>query len=192
MEHENATEFTIWVSNDVSGFGRFVLLSVNRRCFVKWVGLCITIFSGCLGGGVSSTDYPAQSGSGNPCSNPRNIDYDAVDQYRAHGVYLENIDDVAHTACVTVTKENREQEEENPSGPPPLSHMGYDIHPGRAVEIFTFDEPGHYTIEVSIEETTTTEEFTKTETDFTSEKSTIHTFEITSASRVQLTQHSHS
>lgn len=190
MERENATELGCHVSNNVSGIGRFDLISVNRRCLIKVVGLSISTVSGCLGSRSASSDSPAQSGSGNPCTNPRNIDYDAVGEYRDHGVYLKNIDDRVHTACVTVTKENRSLEEANQSSPPPLSHKGYEIHPGRIVEIFTFDEPGHYMIEVSIEETTTTEEFTKTEADFDAGSTTIYTFEITSASRVQLTQNS--
>ncbi|MEF8862726.1 MAG: hypothetical protein V5A40_13390 [Haloarculaceae archaeon] len=163
---------------------------MDRRCFVRSgvVGGGIAVFSGCLGGGGQSTESPAQSGSGSPCDNPRNIDYDAVDQYRDHGVYVKNTDDAAHTACVTVTKTNQEQEEEEPSSPPPLSQIGYAIQSGRAVEIFTFDESGRYTIKVSVEETTKTGIFEKTEADFTDGKTTITTFDVTSASSIQLTR----
>lgn len=163
---------------------------MNRRRFLQSgvVGLSIALLSGCFGRGSSSADSPTQSGSGHPCDNPRNIDYNAVDQYRDHGVYLKNSDGAAHTACVTVTNKNRDQEEEGTSSPPPLSHMGYTIHPGMAVEIFTFDESGHYTINVSIEKTTKKETFEKTTADFNDGTTTITTFEITSASSIQLTQ----
>lgn len=164
---------------------------MNRRRFLHSgaVGVSTALLAGCFGSGFSLSKRPVQSGSGHPCDNPRAIDYDAVDQYRDHGVYLENSDDAAHTACATVTKEHRDrEEEEGTASPPPLSHMGYTIHPGMAVEIFTFDENGHYTIDVSIEETTKKEAFEKTQADFNDGTTTITTFEITSASTIQLTR----
>ena len=162
---------------------------MRRRRFLEAVvfGAGVGFLSGCLEGDTPSSNSSAQSGSGNQCDNPRNIDYDAVDQYREHGVYLKNSDDTVHTACVTVTKEDQDREEEGPASPPPLRHVGYTIHPGRAVEIFTFDERGTYTIKVSIENTTKKEIFEKAEGDFADGKSSITTFEISSDSRIQLT-----
>lgn len=165
---------------------------MNRRHVLQSgvIGVGVPLLSGCLGDPSQSSEgeSPTESGSGHTCDSPRNIDYDAVDQYRDHGVYLKNRDDSAHTACVTVTKENRDREETGTSSPPPLNHMGYAIQPAMAVELFTFDESGHYTIDVSIEETTKTETFEKTETDFNDDETVITTFEITSPTRIQITR----
>lgn len=161
---------------------------MKRRRFLQAGGAVFVLLAGCLGDASPSSDTPAQSGSGHPCEHPRTIDYDAIDQYRDNGVYLENSDDVVHTACVTVTKDQRTSEEDESASPPPLHHMGYAVDPDRGVELFTFTEPGHYTFEVSIEETTATETFETTEADFADDNTTITTFEITSASTIQITQ----
>lgn len=163
---------------------------MNRRQFLEAgvVGLGPTLVTGCLRRGVQSPSGSTQSGSGHPCDSPRLIDYDAVDRYRDHGVYLENADDAAHTACVTVTKADTEREESAPSSPPPLRQLGYAIDPGVAVEIVTFDESGRYTITVQIEETTQEEVFEITEADFDDQDTTITTFEITSPSSIAVTQ----
>lgn len=162
---------------------------MNRRHFLQSgiAGVSVALLSGCLGEISQSSEHPAQSGSGHACDNPRNIDYNAVDQYRDHGVYLKNRDDAAHTACVTVTKEHRDREEQGTSSPPPLNQMGYAIQPEMAVELFTFDMSGHYSIEVSIEKTTKTETFEKTEREFNDNKTIITTFEITSPTQIEIT-----
>lgn len=165
-----------------------LLLSMNRRQFLQSSGLGVStaLLSGCLSSFSPSSNSPAQSGSGHPCDNPRNIDYQAVDEYRDQGVYLKNSNEAAHTACVTVTKEHRDREETATSSPP-LERMGYAVQPEMAVEIFTFEESGRYTIEVSIEETTKSETFEKAEAAFNDEKTKVTTFEITAATNIQVT-----
>lgn len=162
---------------------------MNRRQFLHAGGLAASfpLVSGCLGGDSSpATPTPGQSGSGNPCDDPRNIDYQAVDEYVDNGVYLENAAADAHTACVTVTKAEREQEETGAT--PPLEQIGYAVQPEKAVEIFRFREPGRYTIEVRIEQTTTTETFEKTDADFGDAQTSVVTFEITDATTITVTE----
>lgn len=160
-----------------------------HRQFLQASGLGITMafFSGCIGSSTQSQpERSTQAGSGHTCENPRNIDYDAVDEYQDHGVYLKNSAETAHTACVTVTKENGDREE-TVSNPPPLVQKGYAIQPGKEVEIFKFRESGRYTIEVSIERTTKTESFKKSHENFNDGKTKITTFEITGANSIRVT-----
>ena len=161
---------------------------MNRRQFLRTSIYCGTIapLSGCLSDSSRSSNSLTQSGSGHPCDNPRNIDYQAVDKYQDHGVYLENSDETAHTACVTVTKGNRDREKTT-TDPPPLERMGYTVQPGMAVEIFTFRESGHYTLEVSLEKTTKKETFEKTEREFNDGKTKSTTFEIKGAKSIKVT-----
>jgi hypothetical protein len=163
---------------------------MHRRQFLHAGALATSAphIAGCLGGNSSTaTPTPAQSGSGNPCDTPRNIDYQAVEEYVDNAVYLENAAVDAHTACVTVTKAEREREETG-STPPPLEKIGYAVQPGKAVEIFRFREPGRYTIEVHIEQTTTTETFEKTDADFGDAQTSVVTFEITDATTITVTE----
>lgn len=52
---------------------------MDRRHLLRSTGVVAGLLSaGCLGGVGSSID-PSQAGSGHPCDDPRNIDYDAVD-----------------------------------------------------------------------------------------------------------------
>lgn len=161
---------------------------MNRRRFLQLsgVGGSTALSSGCLSSFSPSPSSPAQSGSGHPCDEPRNIDYQAVDEYQDHGIYLKNHNEAAHTACVTVTKENRDYEE-TPSGSPPLERIGYAIQPEMAVEIYKFSERGQYTIEVSIEETTKKETFEITDEEFNDGITKVTTFEITGADSIQVT-----
>lgn len=148
-------------------------------------GGSVALFSGCTNRLRPPSGSPDRSGTGHPCDRPRNIDYDAVGEYRDHGVYLENSTGAVHTACVTVTEEGREGEEGTAS-PPPLGHAGYAIHPGRAVGIFTFEEGGRYRVEVRIEETTTREVFEKTAAEFDDGETRITTFEITGPTSIRV------
>lgn len=162
---------------------------MNRRQFLQssLLGVSTALLSGCFGGATSPSRRQGQSGSGHPCENPRNIDYQAAEEYRDRGVYLRNADETVHTACVTVTMEGRTPEEAG-STPPALERTGYDVHPGMGVEIFRFAESGRYTIEVSIETATRREPFEWTETELNDDDTGVTTFEITGSASIDVTR----
>ena len=115
----------------------------------------------------------------------RNIDYDAVDDYRDQGVYLRNSASDAHTACVTVRADDGGAEE--PSSSPPVERIGYAVQPGMEVEIFRFEEPGQYTIDVAIEATEQRETFRRSPSSFADADVDATTFEITDATTIRVT-----
>lgn len=160
---------------------------MRRRQFLKIIGIWAAMSSldGCLDGGASATDPTSQSGSGSPCANPRNIDYNAVSEYRDNAVYLKNSASAAYTACVTVTEADRTPEESDVP-PPALSRMGYAVQPEMEVEIFSFDEAGRYTVEVSVDSTTATGAFDLGEAAFSDGTTRITTFEITGPETIQI------
>lgn len=160
---------------------------MRRRRFLQASGLGVSaaLLSGCLSRVSLAPDGPAHSGSGHSCDNPRNIDYDAVDEYQDHGVYLENSAEQTHTACVIVRKEDRDGEEPQ-SSPSPLERTGYAIQPEMAVEIHRFSESGQFVIEVSMEDTTKTESFEITDATFDDGKTRVITFEITDPDSIRV------
>ncbi|MFC7018576.1 MULTISPECIES: hypothetical protein [Haloarcula] len=146
-----------------------------------------TAWSGCLGELTGSAEQ-AQSGSGNPCDDPRLVDYQAVDEYRHRGVYLQNGAESVYTACVRVTEADSEPEEDGQQ-PPPLSHRGYEMHPGTAVEIVTFDDQGRYTVTVSLDATSKQAQFEVADSTADGTGTWFATFEITGAANVEVTRH---
>lgn len=151
-------------------------------------GLVLGSLAGCLGNTAPSNDG-SQSGSGQPCDDPRTIDYDAVDEHRDHGVYLENRSNATRTACVTVTGGDRTPEE-SVEEPSPLSQMGYEVHPRREVELYTFEAGGQYTVEVTMANLTRSEAFDISDSAFSDGEKTITTFEITGPESVHVAHES--
>lgn len=161
---------------------------MDRRTYVKTVAASLIGLSGCVSGGTpdrQSGSTAEQSGSGNPCTSPRNIDYDAVDEHRDNGVYLENATDQTLVACVTITRTGTATDDD-PDGQPTISQIGYEMHPDKVVELHRFSQAGRYAIEIALEATTERHVISKSESGLSDDDTELVTFVITAADTVAI------
>lgn len=159
---------------------------MDRRTYLLTIATPVLGLTGCLSGGSTNgqSGSPAeQSGSGNPCGSPRNIDYDAVEAYRDNGVYLENATDQTLVACVTITRTGTATDDD-PDGQPIVTQMGYEMHPDKAVELHRFGQAGRYVVEIALEATTERHVITRSESALTDDDAELVIFVITAADAV--------